>query len=81
MFLTIGLGMGGWSVLSHEETAAAGVRFPTLKLPPALGRAVARFSENHLLARPAAFGLRHVEAVEAVCLGNARYLGIRLEPK
>lgn len=81
VFLTIGrIAIAGGSILSRQEEDAIGLRFPTLPVPQAFGKRISEVAVSYLLARCCDFATIAVDAVEAVSSGNARYIGVRLEP-
>jgi hypothetical protein len=80
VFLTIGqVATGTVGSLDMKCYQAAGMVFPTLKVPAAFGVKLASVLTHYVLtAVPPT--VRIVEAVEAEAQGNARYIGVRLEP-
>jgi hypothetical protein len=79
VFLTIGqvkAGMG--SPVSNACREALGLG--SLTIPPGIGCKLNEIAVSQLLTRCYAYALILTEAVEAVSHGNARYIGVRLEP-
>lgn len=80
VFLTIGCTMFNGSV-DNAALDALGVSQLKTPLPPSFRRFLSDFSTPFLLASmPANNQCRIIEAVESEASGNARYIGIRLEP-
>jgi hypothetical protein len=78
VFLTIGkpiLAAGGRS-LSNAERESVGINF---KIPAAFGPKLVELSTDFMLAKSLK-SARIIECVEASSTGNARYIGVRLEP-
>lgn len=80
VFLTIGqVATGTVGSLDKKCYQAAGLEFPTLKVPAGFGvKLAAVLTEFVLMKIPPT--VRMVEALEAEAKGNARYIGVRLEP-
>lgn len=80
VFLTIGkviLAAGGRS-LSKQEMIALGMTFKNL--PSGFGPKLGGIATSYLLPACCDYGKMIIEAVEAVSDGNARYIGVRVEP-
>ena len=79
VFLTIGLvRIGGGGPL--DKCAVWALRLGRLPIPPGISGRLHPLAMNYMLTRTRDYGIRLVEAVEAVSTGNARYVGVRLEP-
>ncbi len=82
VFLTDGLVkiMGGG--VGHEVVRGLGLIFPTLKPSNALVAKFSRLNFKYMISLASKHGLQVREIVEALNPGgNARYFGVRLEPK
>lgn len=79
VFLTIGSTMFKGAT-DGAVLAALGCVFTRLKLPETFYGRLDQIGVEHSLARGADHAIL-VEAVESVSTGNARYIGVRLEPK
>ena len=79
VFLTIGSTMFKGAT-DGAVLAALGCVFTRLKLPETFYGRLDEIGVNHALAMGADFATLR-EAVESVSTGNARYIGVRLEPK
>jgi hypothetical protein len=80
VFLTIGQhrSPGVSSPLSSAALAALGLAPLAKSLPKGMHGKLSDLSVRYSLARAGEFGRVIVEAQEAVCQGNARYIGVRL---
>ena len=78
VFLTIGQISIGGSPLSNESRSVLGIG--KLQIPPAIGLKLNELAVEHCLYQGDVF-CKITEAVEVSSTGNARYIGIRLEPK
>lgn len=78
VFLTIGQISIGGSQLSNESRAVLGIR--NLQIPPAIQMKLHELAVEHCLYQGDVF-CKITEAVEVSSTGNARYIGVRLEPK
>jgi len=78
VFLTIGQIKIQGSPLLRVAKEALGIK--ELNIPNAIGAKLNEFAISHLLTMGYDSDTILVEAVEAVSSGNARYLGVRLEP-
>jgi hypothetical protein len=82
VFLTIGfIRAAGGGKMSNEERFALGLTSIAPKTPDSLLAKLHDMSIRYCLTNAVQYGILIVEAWEAVSLGNARYIGIRLEPK
>lgn len=79
VFLTIGSIMFKGSVDKHSFKAM-GLERLAEKLPKSFSHKLSEIAVSYSLARSFVFGKITTEAVEATNKGNARYVGIRLEP-
>jgi hypothetical protein len=80
VFLTVGLvQMGGGGMMSNQGRAAIGLG--KLHVPTSILGKLHEFSLSYLLTSGCVSPTIIVEVVEATSLGNARYLGVRLERK
>jgi hypothetical protein len=81
VFLTIGFVkiMGG--TLPEEAKASLGLNRLSCKIPNGIVYFLNRLAVKYLLAEVIQYDIIIVEAWEAVSQGNARYIGLRLEPK
>jgi hypothetical protein len=79
VFLTIGAIMFAGAV---DEVArdAMGLRFQDPPLPASICGKLNDLAVGYCLAKCHGYGIRIIEAQEALSDGNARYIGIRLEP-
>jgi len=77
VFLTFGLTNIGSSV---EKCAAEAIGVSGLKLPSTIWSNIANMSASYCLTKHCEFSTI-IEAVESLSDGNARYFGIRVEPK
>lgn len=77
VFLTIGQVSFSGSALHREAREALGIG--NFKVPNAIGCKLNCLAANYLLSYVRS-GTTILEAVEAVSDGNARYIGVRLEP-
>lgn len=81
VFLTLGqLQTGTVGSVGDAAIKAAGLTFPTLKLPQAFHVKLRDTFPSFALGQASLFGIMIIEALEAVSNGNARYFGLRLEP-
>jgi hypothetical protein len=83
VFLTVAqmLMVGGFQGKGSPEAARAiGLGPLTQKCPNVLLAKVTRLAVSYCLTRTCDYGIILVEAVEAISAGNARYIGVRLEP-
>lgn len=78
VFLTIGSCQVGGSAISTEARAVLGVG--KLPVPNGIGFKLNELAVDYCLSAMAGF-CKMIEAVESVSTGNARYIGVRLEPK
>jgi hypothetical protein len=79
VFLTWGLVMqGGGSNLGKDTMQALGLG--EIKVPPSFSRYLAKISLEYHLFNMVDRDILITEAVEAVSHGNARYIGLRLDP-
>lgn len=78
VFLTIGSCKVGGSALSTEARAV--LEIGNLQIPKGIGFKLNELAVDHCLSAGTGF-CTIVEAVESVSTGNARYIGVRLEPK
>ena len=82
VFLTIGRGGPNRIRLGRAELDAMGLTLPTVrKMSGAITHNLAEIAVSYCLAMSCDYGIILMEAVEAVSGGNARYIGVRLEPK
>lgn len=82
VFLTIGQSKKG--IVGSVDTInlrAAGLVFPTLRLPAAFHVKLSKIFPTYCLAISYDYGIIITEAVEAVSTGSARYIGVRLKPE
>ena len=81
VFLTIGQhrAMCASSPLSKAALAALGLAPLASSLPKGMHAKLAPLSVSYSLGRAAEFGWTISEGREAMCQGNARYIGVRLE--
>lgn len=81
VFLTVGrVYTGGALPLAGPESRAIGISFCKLKLPGSFSPKLRDLVTDAFLAAAVEHGLAVVEAIEAASNGNARYIGLRLEP-
>lgn len=81
VFLTLGqLTTGTVGSVGNDVLHAAGLKFPSLKLPAAFHVKLRNIFVSYCLSRCCDYGIMITEALEAVSDGNARYFGLRLEP-
>ena len=80
VFLTIGTGGGNMVSLTNEEFQVIGLTIPAVKKMPGMVSKLASMAVNYALAKGQYFA-KITEAVEVSSTGNARYIGVRLEPK
>lgn len=81
VFLTLGqLRTGTVGNVGAEALKAAGLVFPSLKLPQAFHVKLRDQFPRYCLARAPMHGLQILECQEALSDGNARYFGVRLLP-
>ena len=66
--------------MGKEAIGALGLKRLYPKLAPAFHVKLSGFAVSYCLTRSCAYGILLIEAVEAVSDGNARYIGVRLEP-
>jgi hypothetical protein len=80
VFLTIGQhrAMCASSPLSKAALASLGLAPIASSLPKGLHAKLANLSVSYCLGRAAELGWTMSEAREAICQGNARYIGVRL---
>ena len=79
VFLTIGLvRVGGGGVL--DRTAREALGLSKLQIPPGISGRLHDIALPYLLTMSCHYGIMLVEVVEAVSTGNARYIGVRLQP-
>lgn len=78
VFLTIGQISIGGSPLSNESREVLGIG--NLDIPPAIGLKLNKLAVDHCLSAGNRLA-KITEAVEVSSTGNARYIGVRLEPK
>lgn len=79
VFLTVGVvraGGGG----GLDRVAAKALGLGTLPVPQGISCKLHEVASTYLLTMSYDYGISLVEAVEAVSAGNARYVGVRLEP-
>ncbi len=79
VFLTIGVvraGGGG----GLDRLAAKALGLGTLPVPQGISCKLHEVASTYLLTKSYDYGITLIEAVEAVSAGNARYVGVRLEP-
>jgi hypothetical protein len=83
-FLTIGQNkmVGGFQGAPPREVVVAlGLDRLAIKIPPILVARLWGIAVSHCLTKTCVYSLMLIEAVEAVSDGNARYIGVRLEPR
>jgi 5-methylcytosine-specific restriction endonuclease McrA len=83
VFLTIAqiMAAGGFQQYPRAAIKAIGISEEIrAKAPATLLAKVGQMAVSYCLTRTCDFGIIIVEAVEAVSAGNARYIGVRLEP-
>ena len=79
VFLTIGqVQIGGGQLIKEAKEA---LELKDLRIPPAISAKLNRFAVPYLLAQSDWYGIIVTEALEAASSGNARYIGVRLEPR
>ena len=79
VFLTIGVvQIGGGGGLDRIAARALGI--DSLSVSPGISGKLHEIALPRLLAMSYKYDIRIVEAVEAMSSGNARYIGVRLEP-
>ena len=76
VFLTIGKGMKGLSIISKDGFAAMGLA--GFKIPPAIQGRLWDHAFTYCIAASRQHGIEITEAIEATSTGNARYIGLRL---
>lgn len=76
VFLTIGQVMMGTDAVILEAMGLG-----QLKIPPGISSKLHDIAVSYLLTMGCVGGIIPTEVKEAVSFGNARYLGVRLEPK
>lgn len=82
VFLTIGRGGPNMIRLGRQELLAMGMTIPRVhQMSGAITHRLAEIAVRYCLAMACESGIIQVEAVEAVSDGNARYIGVRLEPR
>ncbi len=78
-FLTIGqVQLGGCSLIKEAKEA---LELKDLRIPPAISAKLNQLAVPYLLAQSDWYGIIVTEALEAASSGNARYVGVRLEPR
>lgn len=81
VFLTIGQKVTGTvGRMSKEAIGALGLKKLQRKLPAAFHVKLRFLALSYCLTRSYVYGITVTEAVEAVSTGNARYVGVRLDP-
>jgi hypothetical protein len=81
VFLTVGqITKGKVGSVDNISLRAAGLVFPTLRLPAAFHVKLADIFPSYCLAISCDHDIIITEAVEAVSTGSARYFGVRLRP-
>ena len=80
VFLTIGAIMFRGAV-DGAALDAMGLRLKSLRLPEAFCGKLSVFSLPYCLALASRHGLEITEATEALSDGNARYFGVRIQPR
>ena len=79
VFLTVGLiRIGGGGGIDRVAVEALGLQ--SLSIPPGIAGKLHDTALSHLLTMSYEHGISIIEAVEASCTGNARYIGARLTP-
>lgn len=77
---TVFLTVGQWQMAVHRAVYRA-LGTGSLKIPPGIGVKLQGISLSYLLTTGCGDALMLKDAREAISHGNARYLGVRLEPK
>jgi hypothetical protein len=81
VFLTWGNGGPNRVQISNYELAAMGIRLPSItRMSGPITHNLQKILLSYLLTRSCGYA-KITEAVEALSHGNARYLGLRLEPE
>lgn len=81
VFLTIGRYGPNLVSISRLEFEAIGLTFDRVRKMPGLCSVIAEMCVKYSLATTCRYGIITIEAVEAVSDGNARYIGVHLEPQ
>ena len=77
VFLTIGKGLRGLSIISKDSLAAMGLA--GFKIPPAIQGRLWGHVFTYCIAASRQQDIEITEAIEATSTGNARYIGMRIE--